>query len=70
MMTTPELRYHVDLRFAPSSREEHGPTGSCCARGPIHAARRILRSFPEFRGRKIVAIHVDPCPSPYFGTDR
>lgn len=70
MIEAHELRYHVEIRYASTRPNEIEPTGSCCARGPIHAARRILRSFPEFRGRRILAIHVDPCPTPYFGTDR
>lgn len=59
-----EARYEVFAYFADGSR------GSCCAHGPIHGMRRILRSFPEFRRVKLVRLVVLPGRVSYFGTDR
>ena len=69
-MTEPhELRYHVTLTYHARPGQWPGRY-SCCARGPIHAARRIRSSFPETRALRLASIHVEPGASPYFGTDR
>ena len=61
---TAEQRYEVVVHF------EGGHRGSCCAHGPIHAVRRIRRSFPDLRDRRILAIDVSAHPVSYFGTDQ
>lgn len=58
-----EQRYEVFVAF------EGGHHGSACARGPIHGVRRILRSFPELRGRRILSIVVSAHTVTYQGTD-
>ena len=68
MIESHELRQHVTVTYeAPAGYWT--PTYSTCARGPIHAVRRIRRAFPETRTMRLATIRSAPRGVPYFGSD-
>ena len=68
MIESHELRQHVTVTYhAPAGYWT--PTYSTCARGPIHAVRRIRRAFPETRTMRLATIRSEPGAVRYFGTD-